>query len=86
MSAPHVRVITAAERDRLQSLADRTRQLDAVSHKSLIEACAILGVNVHKHSGDLEAADLVYDAIIGLDTPLDQLLARLNITIRPSDT
>lgn len=81
-------IITPEERKRLAQLVRRTEILDIVLHESMHEACAILGVSEYDHRDDVQVseANRVYDAIIGLDTPIDELLAQLNITVVPTDT
>ncbi len=87
-TAPSRLVITQQERARLVELAYRTQALDAILHESMHEACAILGVEQFDHRDDdeISEANRVYDAIIGLDTTVDGLLAELHITVRPADS
>lgn len=81
-------VITQQERARLEELVLRTHAIDAILHESMHEACAILGVEQFDHRDDdeISEANSVYDAIIALDTTIDDLLARLHIAVRPADS
>ena len=91
MSSPTVPlrlVITQQERERLEELVRRTHTVDAILHESMHEACAILGVEQFDHHSDdqISEANRVYDAVIGLDTTIDELLAQLHIAVRTADT